>query len=277
MKRSDTEISKWSEIFRNEKYKEIPSLKGIIADQKEVIEKILSIRIPLYRKRYTYGDSIEQYNIETKKYITNLTTHNGLDFHILQYNKQTKQKDFHSPYSNPGYSIYGTLLCAYYEVFNKRPLLNFLDTDIVRWNRLLKEHDLPLQDGMRYSQRDSNAYIHAHHLFQKDQKWIQRIILPGEDNEGWTEAGFGIQWDEIIIQCIDHFYKRGARHQFFMEKELINLYLQAFIDVTGTHAWSLVLNLKKIADVLYKVLESPELRAQEYIDIKIRNEELKAD
>lgn len=276
MQRSDTEISQWSEIFCNEKYKEIPSLKGIIADQKEVIEKILSIRIPIEKNLFP-DQKIEQYNIETKKYITNLTTHNGLDFHISQYNKYTKKRDIHSPYSDPGYSIYAVLLCAYYEVFNKRPILNFPDTDIVRWNNQLKQDDLPFESEMRNTQRDVHSYIHAHDLFQQDSQWIHRIILPTEDSEWRTEPGFGIQWNDIILQCVDNFYRKGTRHQFFMEKELINLYLQAFIDVNREHAWSLALNLKKIADVLYKVLEDPQLRQEEYIGTKLRNESLKAE
>jgi hypothetical protein len=79
----------------------------------------------IYRK----GQSIDQYNIETKKYITNITTHQGLDLHLQQYNKSTQQKEVYSPYSTAGYAIFVSLVCAYYECFQKRPILNFPNAD----------------------------------------------------------------------------------------------------------------------------------------------------
>ena len=76
MKRKATEISQGSEILRNGIYKKIESLKGIIDGNKEVLEKLLSIRIPFGAgEKYREGQAIEQYNIETEKYITNITTH----------------------------------------------------------------------------------------------------------------------------------------------------------------------------------------------------------
>jgi len=66
------------------------------------LEQLISIRIPLgITKKYNKGQSIEQYNIETKKHITNITTHNGLDLHLSQYSKATGKTETYSPYSDP--------------------------------------------------------------------------------------------------------------------------------------------------------------------------------
>jgi len=146
-------------------------LNGILDSNKEVIEKLLSIRIPFgINKKYRKGQSIDQYNIETEKYITNITTHQGLDLHLQQHTKSTKQNEVHSPYSNPGYGIYISLLCAYHECFKKRPILNFPDADIELWNKQVKSHDLPLMNDMMNAHRDSYFYLHHPELFQKDNE-----------------------------------------------------------------------------------------------------------
>lgn len=273
MKRKDTEISSWSEIFHNKKYTKLSSLKGILTENEEAVKKILSLRIPIYENRLPEA-WIEQYNIETQKYITNITSHNGLDLHLQQHNKSTWETQMYSPYSSPWYNVYANLLCAYYELFKKKPILNFPNTDSVWRNKQIESHDIPLMNDMLSSYRDVFPYIHYHEFFQKDTKWIHRIIPKWEKGNEREEAWFGIQWEEAIFQFIDYFYQRGTRHKFFIEKELINVFLQMLIDVNRKTSWSVGnLNLKKIADVLYKALEEPEIRKNsEKLSIRSRYE-----
>lgn len=280
MKRKDTELTRnWSEIFCNERYKEIPSLNGIITDNKEVLEKILSIRIPIYRKNLA-EQGIEQYNIETKKYITNISTHNGLDLHLMQYNKVTKKKEVYSPYSSPWYNVFADLLCAHYEFFKKKPVLNFPNTDVEKWNRQLKNHDIPLMNEMLALLRDHwiQSYLYRYKLFQQDNQWIFRAIYPNTENpQERKEEWIGIRWDEVDFQCIDYYYNPWLKHRISIEKDLINVFLQMFIDVNLSVASSVVnLNLKKIADVMYKILEDPQARKDDKADIKLRYEKLEA-
>lgn len=269
----------WSEIFRNEKYKELSSLHNIIGDNKEVLKQILSIRIPLHRKILD-GQSINQYNIETKKYITNMTTHNGLDLHLMQYTKETNKKQIYSPYSNPWYHVYVYLLCAYYEFFKKKPILNFPNTDIEGWNKQIRSHEVPLMNDMMATSRDIGiySYLHQYQFFQQDNNWVHRIISPiSKDNKQREEEWIGIKWDEVILQCKDYYYSDWSKHKIYIEKELINLFLQAFIDVNRSTSWSTNnLNLKKIADITHKVLEDPQIRENnDKLDIGDRFTELK--
>lgn len=264
MKRRETEIAQWSEIFCNEKYKEISSLHDIIENNKEVLKQLLSIRIPIYRKNLD-EQSINQYNIETEKYITNITTHNGLDLHIMQYTKANKRKQIYSPYSNPWYNVYVYLLCAYYECFRKKPILNFsnTDADIEWWNKQIRSHDVPLMNDMMATSRDSGvySYLHQYQFFQQDNNWIYRIISPISKNKEREEEGIGIQGNEVILQCKDYYYNAWSKHKIYIEKELINLFLQAFIDVNRATSWSINnLNLRKITDITHKVLENSQIR-----------------
>lgn len=280
MKRRETEISQGSEILRNGKYKEIESLNGIIDDKKEVLEKLLSIRIPFgIDGKLMKWRPIEQYNIETEKYITNITTHQGLDLHLQQYNKADWKREIYSPYSTAGYSIFVNLLCAHYECFKKRPILNFPNADIEWRNKQVKHHDVPMMNEVTASHRASYIYLHHYNLFQEDKEWIRRIISPKEKNDERTDEWFGIKWDEVIFQFIDSFYSKDTRHKFFMEKDLINLHLQAIIDVNRRVSWPTnTLNFKKTSDVLYKILENPEIRADsEKLDFRMRYEPLKGE
>ncbi len=275
MKRKETEIHEWSEIFRNEKYKQLESLNGIVAGNEDALARLLSIRIPIYGYKFSH-QLIDQYNIETKKYITNLTTHNGLDFHLTQYNKFTNARSVYSPYSDAWYNVYVDLLCAYHEIFRKRPILNFPDTDVEWWNHQIKNRDVPLMREMMNAYREAYSYLHQYKFFQKDAQWVHRIVPLG--NKERIDEWFGIQWDEIILQFIDHFYDRWSTHKFFIEKELINLFIQMFIDINRRTSWQVGnLNLKKISDVIYTVLESPQIREKDSIDMKIRYEELKTE
>ncbi|EKD25281.1 MAG: hypothetical protein ACD_80C00089G0004 [uncultured bacterium (gcode 4)] len=276
MKRRETEISAWSEIFHNEKYKQLESLNGIIPENKEALKNLLSIRIPIYENNFP-KQSIEQYNIETEKYITNMTTHNGLDFHIWQHNKLTNKKQIYSPYSNPWYDVYAHLLCAHYEIFKKRPILNFPNTDKEWWNEQIREHGVALMNEMTNSYFNIYGYLYHHEFFQQDKTWIHRMMPPLENNEERTEDGFGITWDEAILQFTNYFCNTSINNRFFIDKDLINLFLQWFIDVNRKTSWPIGnLNLKKISDVLYTILESPQRREDsDESNYKMRYEELK--
>ncbi|MEI7563192.1 MAG: hypothetical protein WCJ39_06095 [bacterium] len=142
------ELIPGKEILTNGKYKKVISLQKIVPDIEAALGKnLLSIKIRKKRDAI-----IEQYNIETTKYITNMTTHNGLDLHLVQYNKQTKDMQMHSPYSNPGYSVYTHALCAYYEFFKKKPALNFPNIDKEARNKHRKNiGDIPLNNEMQYT------------------------------------------------------------------------------------------------------------------------------
>lgn len=271
--RKPTEIHQWSEILTNGKYKEIDSIKGIIDGNKEVLDKVISIRIP-----NRFPGRILQYNIETKDHITNLTTHQGLDFHITQHDKATKKEEIYTPYSSPWYNIYVNMLCAYHESFKKRPSLNYPEADLESWNRQLENHDFPLMNVMTNSYRSAFGYLYHYDHFRKDDEGIFRLIPPTE-KEWWDMDWFGTKWDKAIFQFIDHFYKRWSVHRFTIEKELLHLFLQSYVDVTRSVSWSTgILNLKKIADVIFSVLEDPEVRADsEKFDIRKRYEPLNAE
>ncbi|MCX6824890.1 MAG: hypothetical protein NTY80_01580 [candidate division SR1 bacterium] len=253
--RKETEISVGGEIFSNERYKELPALNDIISGNKEVLGKLLSLRVPLGERTFPH-DTMPQYNIETEKYITNITGHNGLDLLLSQYNKQTKKTEVYTPYSNPGYGVYANVLCAYYEIFKKRPILNFENRDIVGWNELGMHN--PFMGEMMNSYQSVADYIHNYEYFKQDNEGIHRIIR--EENSGRTEDGFGIYKDEAILQFTDDF-ESGQTTRFCIEKELLNLFIQSFIEVNARFGGPRNnLNLKKIADVVYTVLENPELR-----------------
>ena len=267
MNKKQTEISVWSEIFSNGKYKELPSLKWIVWDNKEVLEKILSIRIPLDDSH----QRISQYNIETQKYITNITVHNSVDLKLTQYNKDTQEEQDYTPYSDPWYNVYSTLLCAYYESFKKRPILNYRDNDIESWNKESK--NIPFRNEMFASYWAVSNYIHFYKLFHEDENWIHRIIPVSETKKKRTDDWFGIKWNDVILQFTDDF-QGTATLRFHIEKELLNLFIQAYIDVNYRFSGHTThLNLKKIADVIYAVLENPSFR--EDMPTEIRREELK--
>lgn len=276
MKRSETEILQWYEIFTNGAYKNIASLQGIIDGHEEVLKNVLSMRIPLgLDKKYHPWTSIEQYNIETADTITNMSTHNSLDFQLMQWDKHNKKQTNYSPYSDPWYNIYANMLCAYYEYNKKKPILNFPDGNIEQWNKSMKHHDNPLIKDMINTHSNTFQYLHLWEFFKQDQDGISRIILPWhtERQEEW----FGTQGDKAIFQFVDYFYNEWSLHRFTVEKDLLNLFLQSYIDVNRAVAWPVhTLNLKKIADVLFSILENPEMRADcDKVDFKIRYEEIK--
>lgn len=264
------ELVPGKEILTNGKYKKVISLQGIISDiDASWAENLLSIKI-----REKRDGIIEQYNIETTKYITNMTTHNGLDLHLVQHNKETKDIQLYSPYSSPGYNIYTHALCAYYDFFKKKPLLNFPNTDKEARNECRKDMwDIPLNNEMQYTNMQAMPYLNFQNFFQQDSQWIFRIIPIGDQEKPRTAEWLGIKEDEAIIQTVahDHYYNRRNTQRIYIEKDLINLFLQAFIDTNRCVAWPMVnLNLKKIADVLYSVLENEEMRKNNEFDIRAR-------
>lgn len=101
MNKSRYEICRGAEILTNGKYKELPSLQGLVPDIEKSLGQLLSIRIYPLNKIAKDQLSIQQYNIETQNYITNITTHNGLDLHLFQHDKHTKSDMIYTPYSSP--------------------------------------------------------------------------------------------------------------------------------------------------------------------------------
>lgn len=67
-----------------------------------------------------------------------------------------------------------------------------------------------------------------------------------------------------MFQAINHFHQSPTVHRFTVEKELINLFLQAFIDVNRSVSGEIVnLHLKKIGEVLLDTLNDPAKRANQ--------------
>jgi hypothetical protein len=170
-----------------------------------------------------------------------------------------------------------SLVCAYYECFQKRPILNFPNADREWRNQQVRDN--PMINEVAASHYPSYAYLHHYNLFQEDKEWIHRIIPPSEKDNERSDEWFGIKWDEVIFQFIDTFYSNNTLHKFFMEKDMINLHLQAIIDVNRRVAWPIsTLNFKKTADVLYKILENPGIRAEtEKLDFRTRYEPLQEE
>jgi len=74
------------------------------------------------------------------------------------------------------------MICAYYEIFKTKPVLNFSNADIEAWNNQLEKRDVPLINEMRNSYMSVYPYLHYYTCFQEDKDGISRIIIPSKKN-----------------------------------------------------------------------------------------------
>ncbi len=258
-KAADISIYPWKEFFKNNKCESVESLHNFVSNaSKEAIMQLLSIKLEKQR------DQIRQYNIETKNHITNITTHQWLDLLISQYDKSKKSVDRYTPYSDPWYPTYAHLLCAYYEIFKKRPLLRFWEIDK---NDIPQDQsdrsNVPLSNNLRNFWRDWSmfSYLFFPESFKTDSKWLRRVIRWNDPEWEREDSGFAIDWDKLALQQIDYFYKSWNKHMFFFEKELLPLYIQAIIDVNSSNSpVHSNMNMKKIYEMVFYVLENEQLR-----------------
>lgn len=253
------EISQWAEeVFTNNQYKSIEGLSDVMKSIEDKLDAILSVKLFIKNNGTRF-----QYNIETKKYITNIATIQGIDLNLRQYDKAHERRTLCSPYSDPGYSIFTHLLCAYFEIFKKRPVVHFGEMDIEErkkdrnWrgdNPVLDKIDGIRWDGSMYD------YLFYWEKFATDEQWIQRVVSSSEPKER-SKPWFGIQWDTVILHDTDYQYTPWAIHDILFEKDLLLLYLQAIIDVNFSTGWSInIVNMKKIYEMIYYVLENEEIR-----------------
>lgn len=262
-KRKITEIYEGKEVLKNWKFSNFPTLEWIISDKISELDGLLSVRLSYHSFDL---NSMQQFNIETKNFITNFTTHNWLDLFLTQYNKKTKTKMSYSPYSNPGYNVFVNLLIWYFEAFGKRPNINFKNLDIKWWNENKRKRDIPLfnfLDGIRW---DSwlYCYINNKELFKEDNKWIIRPILPDSKGNSDYSERIWFHWDKTIMNLENYhvWFNRDPNEKpnmarIIVENDLIPLYLQAYIDTNRNVCWpDVATNLKKIYEMIFYVLEN---------------------
>jgi len=253
------EIGKGKEVFKNKLYSSIPTLKNIITENQKNLDELLSIKI-----RESNDHIIDQYNIETKRFITNITTIQGLDLNIAQYNKETKTREIYSPYSNPGYNVFAHRLLAYFELHKKHPPINFSDIDIKGRNEASEGRENPIIEFVDNIRWEGNIFWYIYDkekFFGTDKEWVRRIIYPTEEETGNSNReGVGIQNDTTIIQFWHEIvYNSPKPAKIIIENELIPIYLQAFIDTNRRVAWPTnATNLKKIVEMIFYVLEGEE-------------------
>ena len=261
MKRKETEIYLWAkEVFKTNKLASVPTLKGIISANQKDLEALMSVRVVAKRL-----DSIDQYNIETKNFITNITTIQWLDLHLTQYNKQTKTHQLYSPYSNPGYNVFVNLLMGYYEIFKKRPPVNFSNIDINSRNESGNRFDNPMKNFVDNIRWEWNVfgYLNYRDLIKEDKEWITRLVSQNEENWNHDREWFGIQWDNVVMKMTGYQPRSSnvPTPKIVFEKDLIPLFLQAYLDVNLSTTWpDNAVNLKKIYEMIFYVMENEDVR-----------------
>ena len=268
MKKNQTEIVKGKEVFKNNKFSQYPTLNTIITTNQAELNNLISIRIG-----WSKGREMEQYNIETKKYITNFFHHNGLDLLLTQYNKAEDSINTYTPYANPGYNIFVNRLISYYEQFGKRPTLDFAEVNIERRNDIIQSRwgEIPLSNYMSNVWFDHWVwwYLENKEWFVTDPDGTYRQSAHTEPNREWLwftkdesiikVSTYNILWredEETPIKTIK------------VENELLPLYLQAFIDTMNAMGGSTG-NLKRLYDITYHILEHPEMTEDEKSMYKI--------
>lgn len=263
MNRELLEIYRGKEVFKNWKVSKYPTLNTIISNTWNELDELISIRLSAPSM-----DRIDQYNIETKRFITNFTNHNWLDLLLIQFNKTTGEKEIYTPYSNPGYNVFARLLLAYFEKNKKRPNVDFSNIDIEQWNENEKNRDIPLKNDIDALRREHwiRSFLEEKDNFQTDEHGVYRAINPSE--ETWEEwEGIWFQEDLTILNFRNYWVwgqEDNSISTIHIENNLIPLYLQAFIDTNIRIAGpSNGANLKKIYEMMFYVLEHPELNGKE--------------
>ena len=263
MKRDTTEVYRGKEVFKNWRFSKYPTLNSIIADKESELNELISVKLSA-----PSIDIIDQYNIETKRFITNFTNHNGLDLLLIQLNKTTGEKEIYTPYSNPGYNVFARLLLAYFEKHKKRPNIDFSNIDIERRNENEKNRDIPLKNDIDALRREHwiRSFLEEKDSFQTDDNDIYRGISSIE--EKWEDReGIWFQEDLTILKFRNYWVwgqEDNSISTIYIENNLIPLYLQAFIDTNIRIAGpSNGANLKKIYEMIFYFIEHPELDEKE--------------
>lgn len=157
------------EVFKNNKYTQFPQLREILDSSKHDITQLLSVRL---------DDS--QYFIETKTHKYRITTQQGMDLYFSQYDKKKKLITTFTPYSDPGYEFFSSLVLAYYHFFKSAPLTSFPERDFEAWNRRQANRDGVMIREMQNVTNDPGLinYLFHENNFIKDTNGIYRFKSP---------------------------------------------------------------------------------------------------
>jgi hypothetical protein len=178
-----------------------------------------------------------------------------LDIILTQIHKKTKKKKFYSPYSSPAYEVFMYMACAYHKVYGRKPALAFPFTELEEWNSAEKGYSLPLENEMRHMCHDwgVSTYLDHNELFTEDENGVWRFISPNKDIS--QIPGFGIKGDVVILYLRDYQRQDEAITEIYIEKELLPLFMQAFVDNNRSVSGEVVnLNIKKLNEALYETL-----------------------
>jgi hypothetical protein len=98
-----------------------------------------------------------------------------------------------------------------------------------------------------------STYLDHNELFTEDENGVWRFISPNKDIS--QIPGFGIKGDVVILYLRDYQRQDEAITEIYIEKELLPLFMQAFVDNNRSVSGEVVnLNIKKLNEALYETL-----------------------
>ncbi len=259
-----TLIRNSQEIYKNEKYKDAPSLEGIVDPVKQDLSSLLSIRV----NNSNLDNPSKEFFIDTKKFKYQITTQQWLDFVLGQFNKKTGENIIYSPYSNPAYNFIAALIIGHHHFFKSAPHINFKDCNIDVWNNENHKREIPFWDSLHgiMWENSLSSYLFYGNDYKVDEKWVYRFRP--EDDDMWKDNGLAFSDSEMIL-TLTHYYpwseKKIGPLEIHIDKNLLPLFIQAYRDVNMRVSWPLVnLNVKKIQQALSVFLQqSVEERSAE--------------
>lgn len=251
------------EIYKNDKYLQVPSLKWVIDPVRDDLSQLLSIKIEQNKGNNPIS---REFVIDAKDYSYYITTQQWLDLVFAQFDKATWKTIRYSPYSDSGYDFFASLIAGHHHFFKSAPVSNFTQCDSKRRKEGVRNLDLPLRNELEsfYMNFSLHSYLFYEELFKKDSENIYRFHHPaGDDKSGWEKYWLWFTDNEMIVK-ISHTYPWWTEIgplEFHINKHLLQIIIQAYIDtnrfVSGPVA---SYNVKKVKDAVINLLSNPTVR-----------------